>query len=130
MSRLIKIIRGTYGWRPAGAKYVKPVGAGDGAIRVNDDKAADLVARKIAVYADAQDAPAVYDYPEADEEEAAAPTANGNDGDPLVPPTEAELDGMTVAALRETAEAWGVDLDGITLKADILAALKAYFEYV
>lgn len=60
MSKLIKIIRGTYGWCPPHANYVKPIGEGDGVIRVDDEKAAKLVAQKVAVYAEDTDERAVY----------------------------------------------------------------------
>lgn len=53
-----------------------------------------------------------------------------HDGDGLtggaVPDQEAkELDGMTVAEMREYADENGIDLGGATKKADVLEALKA-----
>lgn len=45
-------------------------------------------------------------------------------------PAEADaddLDGRTVADLRDYAVEYGIDLDGITRKADIVAAIRAHF---
>lgn len=39
------------------------------------------------------------------------------------PPEDAPLDGLTVAELRNVATERGIDLEGATRKADILAAL-------
>ncbi|MGD9567527.1 MAG: hypothetical protein AB7V48_04295 [Sedimentibacter sp.] len=50
--RKIKIISGVYGYRPAGSKYVEPKRAGDPPFMVDDEKAARLVANKVAVYVD------------------------------------------------------------------------------
>lgn len=41
-------------------------------------------------------------------------------------PTTDDLDGMTVAQLTDLAGAEGVDLTGKTLKADIIAAIRAH----
>jgi hypothetical protein len=41
-------------------------------------------------------------------------------------PADDCLDGMTVAQLTELANGEGVDLTGLTLKADIIAAIRAH----
>lgn len=130
MSKLIKIIRGTYGWCPPHANYVKPIGEGDGAIRVDDEKAAKLVAQKVAVYAEDTDERAVYpaehepSAPAASDEQAAEPSTPA-----AVTPTAEEIDAMTIAELTACAGNWNIDLAGASLKADIVAAVKAFFGY-
>lgn len=50
----IKIITSVYGHRPAGSKYIQTKRAGDPPFEVEDEKAARLVAKGVAVYADAE----------------------------------------------------------------------------
>lgn len=61
--RLIKIINGTYGYRPAGARSIEPRQAGDPSFPVEDEEASRLVGLGVAVYVDesAQEAPSVVD---------------------------------------------------------------------
>lgn len=46
--RLVKIINGTYGYRPEGAKFVTPVKAGEHVV-VSDEEAARLIALHVAL---------------------------------------------------------------------------------
>ena len=41
--------------------------------------------------------------------------------------TDAELDVLTISELREVATEWSIDITGLTLKKDILTAVKLYF---
>lgn len=50
--RTIRIVNGVYGFRPAGSKFVDPKRAGDPPFEVEAEKAARLVALKVAEYAE------------------------------------------------------------------------------
>jgi|GEM_PF-2287598 len=52
----VRIINGVYGYRTAGSRFIKTVRAGDPPIDVSADKAAELVAKKIAAYVTEDDA--------------------------------------------------------------------------
>lgn len=54
--KLIKIINGTYGYRPAGSKYIEPKQASDPPFEVDDSKAERLVSLGVAAYINRPDA--------------------------------------------------------------------------
>jgi hypothetical protein len=101
-----------------------------GVIDVPDHEAVDLIANGYASEADPDEIPAIEENSdgEADED---ADTASGEaaagegDEDATTARDEAsDLEALTVAELRELAAERGVDLDGLTKKADILEALS------
>ena len=52
--KTIKIINGVFGYRPAGSKFIMPKQAGDPPFKIEEEKAARLVALKVAEYVDAE----------------------------------------------------------------------------
>ena len=120
MSKLIQMTSGTFGWCPPGKSYVKPIGKGDGAVRVNDDVAERLVKAGVAVIVDDTAEKAVYPSDaEASEEEPVEEEASDDEA------SEPDLESLTIAQLRELADANGIDLGDATRKADIIAVIQA-----
>ena len=122
MSKLIQMTSGTFGWCPPGKTYVKPIGKGDGAVRVNDDVAERLVKAGVAVIVDDTAEKAVYPDDSTDEsvEEKVPAVVEESSEDDI------DLESLTVAQLRELANAHGIDLGDATRKADIIEVIREH----
>lgn len=94
-------------WPPAG-----------GIIEVPDTEAAELIALGLAKEATDEDRI----EPAAEAEATAGPDAEG-DAPAAEDAGSVDLEELTVAELRDLADERGVDLEGVTKKADIIAAL-------
>lgn len=124
--RKIKIVNGTYGYRPAPA-VVEPKTPEDPAFFVEDQQAARLVALGVAAYVgEAPEMPAAPDEPAPDAP--AAPEAPAEESEPETPAapdyTVVQLDGMDYNALKALAAKRGVKPAG-QKKIDYIAALMA-----
>lgn len=122
----IKIVNGTYGYRPAPA-VVEPKTPEDPAFLVEDQEAARLVALGVAAYVG--EAPAAPEEPAPASEEPEAPEAPAEESEepetPAAPGYTAEqLEGMDYNALKALAAERGVKPAG-QKKTDYIAALMA-----
>lgn len=149
----IKIINGVYGHRPDGG-FVVPVSTSDGTIEVSDEEAARLVKLGVAAMVSSEDiadavqsmAASGYTVDDTGEESATNPVATpqngaedgtasngpveesgGAEGDENAqenPPYSAD---MKAAELRDLMEACGLTYKVGMSKADMVAALDAYY---
>lgn len=133
----VKIISGSYGWRPDKGDSVEPVPKGS-TCEVSDAEAARLVALEVAVYADAPvQAPGVPRAPSPGGEEepvvprdthGADPTtedATGGEESGSADAEVAKLERMSRADLESMARDMGVDLDRAKNKHDLAVLIAA-----
>lgn len=133
--RTIKIINGVYGHKPAGSSYIEPKQAGDPPFEVDDDKAENLVAIKIAVYADLEEKPVIKEVatpPEGSEQTGAgvnmpSDESGSNSVEIVHEKPEYNID-MKATELREIMDNCQLIYKVGMSKADMVAALDAYFE--
>lgn len=104
----VRIINGTYAYRPEGAKRLSPVSAGSSPIEVSENEAARLVRLGVAerVAADTDD----QDTEEYEDEE---PKYNA---------------GMKAAELQAIMEAAGLEHKAGMTKAEMVAALDSFYD--
>lgn len=131
--RSIKIINGVYGYRPADSKFIEPKHAGDPPFEVEDTQAEHLVAIKVAVYADPESV--VKEVATGTEDDGKktpgvnmVSTENGSQGKETPPETPKYNIDMKAAELREILESCQLPFKVGMSKADMVAALDAYFE--
>ncbi|MEN6437026.1 MAG: hypothetical protein ABFD97_00415 [Syntrophobacter sp.] len=132
--KVIKIINGTYGHRPAGSRGIEPKQACDAPFEIEDDKAERLVSRGIAVYVGEPTAPIVIAETEdakgvaTGQESSTAPPPGGNTSDTENAPKAQYSIDMKAVELREILEQCGLVYKVGMTKAAMVAALDEYFE--
>ncbi|MCF8017834.1 MAG: hypothetical protein K9L62_00415 [Vallitaleaceae bacterium] len=140
--KLIKIINGTYGYRPTGSKHIEPKQAGDPPFEVEDSKAERLVSLGVAAYVD--NPVKTVDTTKKEDVNGVATAIKGNNGQStgVNPPKEDNSSNgaestqdipeynadMKAAELREIMEECGLTYKVGMSKADMVDALDAYFE--
>lgn len=107
--KLIRIVNGTYGHKPEGSRFIIPTTAGDPPIMVSDEKARDLVEKRIAQYV-------AEEHPVPDVATPPQPSSDSSAGDN-------RTDGETAGNDQETAET--VVVYSTDMKADELRAAMA-----
>lgn len=108
--RKVKIINGTYGYRPQGSNRVKPVGIG-GTVDLPEDEAARLVNLKVAEYMACELVDEAPKDPELPDGVVGIPEYNV---------------GMTSKKLREIGELCGLTFKSNMTKDEMVAALDAH----
>lgn len=124
--KVIKIINGTYGHRPAGSRAIEPKQACDAPFEIEDDKAERLVSLGIAAYVG--EPVATIGITEKEDAKGVA-TANEAHNDSEEAKTRPDYSvEMKAAELRELLEDCGLTYKVGMTKADMVAALDAYFD--
>ncbi len=132
---LVKIISGTYGYRPEKSNYVIPVSVGEGPISVDDDEAKRLVEIGVAAYIDKETpVEAVATAPSCDSDSCpidnSPDSEDGENGDSGPGEVTGNLDpeelkGWKMDELKKLATDMGIDATGIKKKDDLIAAIVA-----
>ena len=132
---LVKIISGTYGYRPEKSNYVIPVSVGEGPISVDDDEAKRLVKIGVAAYVDAEvpledvatavpgdsDGQTIGNSPDNGEGE----NGDSDPGEITGTLDPEDLKGWKMEDLKKLAADLGIDTTGIKKKDDLIAAIAA-----
>lgn len=134
--KTVKIISGTYGYRPLGKKQVVPVSIGGTAL-VDDIEAERLVKLKVAVVVDENttettentvatpdnDIKNVEKGIELHEEETVSNDVSNEDNERIAHLDKSQLNAMTIPNLKKLAEDMGIDTAKFKKKDDFVKAL-------
>lgn len=133
--RTIKIVNGVYGHKPAGSKFIDPKRTGDPPFEVEDARAAQLVAIKVAEYADIEEKQVLKEVatpPEGSEQTGTGVNMpngeSGSNGEGNVQEKPEYNIDMKATELREIMDNCQLTYKVGMSKADMVAALDAYFE--
>lgn len=122
----IKIINGTYGFRPEGSRHPIPVDRGN-TCEVPDEEAQRLYRMGVACPAQEDAAPAVATPCEGEESSKASvdtpDSESGAEGEESAHLDAEQLKELTNAKLRELAEEMGIDTAKLKTKAQLIAAI-------
>ena len=124
MSKLIKIINGSYGYMPTGENFVQLVTSKDDFIWVDNAEAERLVELRVARYPKTGENVDVTEYVNEVEVDEAVESAEPVENPPGIPSysnlnTRAELDAFAAAV--------GIDTTGLANKSEVIAALDEYY---
>jgi len=121
---IVKIINGTYGYRPEGSNYVIPVAAGDPPISVDDEEAKRLIGLGVAASVESEAVPmcdsgsCAIDLGEGD-------NGDSNPGDIVGTLDPEDLKNWKMDDLKKLAADMGIDTTGIKKKDALIQAIAS-----